>query len=678
MMTEYRAANHLSSLPQVLVRVLDAVHAEQIDLPSLAELVRSDPAVASRIMAVANSGRFTRSSPCQTVDRALLILGVDTVKTIVVTAAIRQFFSGFGREHQPFIKAFWRRSVLSAHFAHILANLTGYRTADQAYLGALLSGLGQLILLDQHDQSYLQCWQAAADDGQLLAAEREQVGETHCEVGARTIEHWQIDQFLADAVRYHHEEVSLLLDAHHLVKIINLSSLMSAPDVPNDHVVAQAGALFGLGQELVEELRERVGDDVERLASTLGIDTGDMGQTEDVDRAQRQLGLRLRQLTELQQVSADLWRAPTRQALDQAVHRAAYMMLGVDRSLLFVSEPAARQLQAVLPDAPASHGGFRVPLLPDRSVVSDALLQNRSIDSKERTVLPVLDRQLLQYCRCERLLCLPLRAGRHAVGVLVLGLSGDMPLPPSLLSALAHEIAGGLVALGWAADEVDLASADDPLQHRIWEAIHEAGNPLSIIGNYLEMLRLKLGDQHQANKDIELIKREIDRVGDILLRLREQPPDDGGGSLELNQLIEQLARIFEGSIFASRGLRLELRLDPQMPAVAVPAAPVKQIVINLVKNAAEALPAGGTVTIETAASINIDGRRFAAITVDDDGPGILPDVMDQLFSPMPSRKGAGHGGLGLSITKRLVDELGGTIMCKSGMRGTQFQVLIPR
>src|SRR5690606_3816994 len=113
-------------------------------------------------------------------------------------------------------------------------------------------------------------------------------------------------------------------------------------------------------------------------------------------------------------------------------------------------------------------------------------------------------------------------------------------------AALRHQQQRLLAATSGAGDDIG------QLQQHIREAVHEAGNPLSIIRNYLEMLRLKLGEDHQAHGDLELIKQEIDRVGGILLRLRE--PDEqagGGGSVDINTLVGELARIFQQSLCAT-------------------------------------------------------------------------------------------------------------------------------
>jgi signal transduction histidine kinase len=101
--------------------------------------------------------------------------------------------------------------------------------------------------------------------------------------------------------------------------------------------------------------------------------------------------------------------------------------------------------------------------------------------------------------------------------------------------------------------------------------------------------------------------------------------------------------------------------------------------INLIKNAVEAMEGRGSIAISSCDQVNMDGRPFVEIKVSDSGPGIPEAVMRELFRPVTSAKGRGHAGLGLTIVKRLMDELGGSIACRSAPGGgTRFQLLLPR
>jgi len=97
------------------------------------------------------------------------------------------------------------------------------------------------------------------------------------------------------------------------------------------------------------------------------------------------------------------------------------------------------------------------------------------------------------------------------------------------------------------------------------------------------------------------------------------------------------------------------------------------------KNAAEAMIDGGTLTIETHDLINMNGQQYVELIISDSGPGISEEVLANLFTPVSTTKGENHSGLGLSICKNIIDKLEGMISCqKQENSGAKFILLLPR
>lgn len=680
---EQQAAQRLPSLPQLLHRILGAVHDDHLNLQGMAEIVGQDPAIAVRLIDAANSTYFNGASgrACQTLERALLVLGLEAVKTLVITAAIKQFVGSLGTSQRRFMRAYWQRSLTAANFSQVLASLTRYRAPAEAYLCGLLHQIGQLLLLDRHGEAWLALWEEAGSAEDLAELERSHFGTDHCSLGAELLDQWLGGGFMADAIRFQAEPAPAVRDANHLVKIVNTASALSAA-APNDAGYRRASELFGLSATLTQELAERITADVDRLAQSLQIE---IGEREDDATARRALAEQLGNLGQLGQCSIDLWRSRSLELLDQAVGRSLRATLGLRQCVLFTVTPDRAMLRGSLqhsearPRAPTDEADFVVPIEPGRSVVSETLRQ-RAMLVIDGSAAAVLDRQLLRQCRAQRLHCLPLLAQDEPVGVLVVaGLASEEQPPDNpLVAALCREIAAvvrhHLDDLG--AGQLVAANGSEAWRTKIEEAVHEAGNPLSIIRNYLEMLRARLGDDHAAHGELGLIRDEIDRVGDILLRLREVPTSETGRETALDPLLDDTAHLFQQSLFAARSIALKRDAGAPDQAVAEPAH-LKQIVINLLKNAAEALPEGGVIELVSESPVMVNGKPRTAITIRDNGPGIPPSVMERLFQPVTSAKGGTHAGLGLSIVKRLVDELGGTIACRSRPGGTSFELLLP-
>ena len=105
---------------------------------------------------------------------------------------------------------------------------------------------------------------------------------------------------------------------------------------------------------------------------------------------------------------------------------------------------------------------------------------------------------------------------------------------------------------------------------------------------------------------------------------------------------------------------------------------MKQVFINLIKNATEAMPNGGNIHIGTRYDFNEDKEEQLEVTIRDDGPGIPDHIRSQLFSPFLTSKGNGHAGLGLTIVNNIIKELKGNVTCESISNvGTTFQVTLP-
>ena len=686
------ATEALPSLPQALIPVLDATQTDEADFQSLARAILQDAGMSGRLLQAANSPFYYRGSPCRTIDRALFSLGLDTVRSLALTAAIQQLFGEFGPRHRGYLRVVWRRALTTANLAQALSTLTRYPRPEEAYLAGLLIDIGRLMRLVEDEGHYWPILQSAEDDAHLVIAERDTYGQHYGELGGECLETWGLGRFVADAVRYHMEPAERVRDAHHLVKLVNLAHALgclpptlsaTAEARCNEAALAAADTLFGLNEGLARELRGRVAEDVQRIAGSLEIDlepSATEPEPESSDRtAERALGARVRDLTELERVNGELARAASLQERCMAARRTLFLTLGISQSLLFLVDEDQESVSAWVEDDETPD--FTLPLLPGRSLVTDTLLDREILRHEEEnaTGLPVIDQQLFRLCEAERLWSFPmLTDGHQPTGVLILGLTHrqaeELEARSDFIRSLTREIARALSQPTPTASPGDAETAQ-----RIRETVHEAGNPLSIIQNYLGVLHHKLGEEHEARHELGLIKDEIDRVGRILLRLRDPDaaPVDDAGPTSLNALVRQVADIVDGSLCRTRGIQLHLDLSPSDPPLSVPADHVRQILTNLLKNAAEAQAEGGEITIATRAPTTVNGRRVVPLSVADKGPGLPPAVQAAAFGPVESTKGPGHSGLGLSIVKRLTEEIGATLTFTSGSAGTRFEIALP-
>ncbi len=690
-------ADKLPTLPHVLLHFLDTCQDENVSFEHLAYVIRRDPALCVKIISACGGDCTSEKS----LEQSLARLGIHTIKSIAITSAVQQFFSRSNQERLAFLKQHWYHSIFCACVAEQIAEYIHYKHLDEAWLAGLLHDSGQLIMEAAYPDKYATVLARLDDDEYLHEIENEEFNSTHYHVGANLFRKHDSNPFLADAILYHHAPVDKILDAHPLVKIANLANLLSHEQFNQypDEALNAAEILFGLSAAAVDGLLNRCTEKIEGIASEYEIDfiTDDI----DIDAAKKihandqlkqvQLAEQIRNIAMLDGVHQHLSRIEGKQALLLALKQNVSILFGISNCILFLYDAASDKLQAISTAESGPHfQDIKIPLEPGRSIVTDALLEMSAINSfdLEQESLSIVDLQLIGLSGKEGLLCMPLIVHNAAIGTLLLGI--DEAQLPSLMkqqnlirrfsSEIASTISSSLSEFRGAENEDEKADPDQILKARAREVIHEIRNPLSIINNYLEILGVKLEGDDPAQQDLETIRSEIYRINSILEKLSEssivEPRE--AAPVDVNALVADLSHMFQTSLFAAHDIEISLNLDESMPPMLTNADALKQIYTNLVKNAVEALPAEGLVMVYTQDQVNVDGKAHFEICVADDGPGIPEEILPDLFTPIKTTKGDGHAGVGLMIVKNLVNEMHGSISCRSSDKGTSFHILLPR
>jgi signal transduction histidine kinase len=203
---------------------------------------------------------------------------------------------------------------------------------------------------------------------------------------------------------------------------------------------------------------------------------------------------------------------------------------------------------------------------------------------------------------------------------------------------------------------------------------HEIGTPLNTMSGHLQLLRDDLaGQQDEAAVDrVRLLLAQVDRVAGIVRAALQRGtwPKPYLQSIDLTEVVGRMLRFLEPA-FTDAGVTA--RLLPSSPVLAsCDPALVEQILLNLLKNAIEALAPGNTVGISTARQ---DGE--ASIDIFDDGPGLDPEAEAHLFRPFSTTKGPQGTGLGLSVSHRLAQTLGGDLERVPSQRGVRWRLTLP-
>jgi two-component system NtrC family sensor kinase len=199
---------------------------------------------------------------------------------------------------------------------------------------------------------------------------------------------------------------------------------------------------------------------------------------------------------------------------------------------------------------------------------------------------------------------------------------------------------------------------------------HEIRNPLSSISLNAE----ELGERApQARELCDAIVREVDRLTAITeeyLRFARLPKPQLQRS-DVNDTVRDLLDFIRPELEAS-GVRVMLSLSTGLPRVLADVAQLRQLLLNLLRNAREAMPSGGDLHIATRS-----GQGSVEVEVRDTGPGIPPERMERIFDPFFTTKARGTG-LGLAMAQEIAQEHGGQLLCESVVgEGTVFTLRLP-
>jgi len=191
-------------MPAVAVEVLELTQHPEVDLKQIARVVTRDPALAAKVLKTVNSSFYGCSHAVSTINHALVILGLQSVKTLVLgfsLVATLKSDKGVYFDRQKY----WRRSMFAATAARVISQRVGVIQVEEAFLSTLLSDIGQLVLDRVVGEQYAQVTSSVNSHHDLSALEAEQLGATHAEVGALIAEMWKLPVLLAAPIAYHHK-----------------------------------------------------------------------------------------------------------------------------------------------------------------------------------------------------------------------------------------------------------------------------------------------------------------------------------------------------------------------------------------------------------------------------------------------------------------------------------------
>lgn len=697
---------HLPTLPAILLKLINACEQDGENLKEVSRIIEHDPSLSGKILNLVNSAHFGLPNRIDSMHRAVVLVGTNAIKNIAICTSVYEVFNQTRGNSVFNLKFFWWHSLKCAMVAKFIAEKTHYIRPDEAFLSGLLHDIGKLVFWVNFPEKYREILKTCKGQNDLLFAEDKQLGATHSEVGSWLIRRWNLQSFMADSLLYHHESKERILNALPLVKIVYVANALSHVE-QQDKDYNIAGELFGFSRSQLEELLSSAEGELKNVSQLLGIEIESPKSPEAIlsekdQEGHEDLAREVREFSLLTGTLQNLLQASDEDTIVRAAHQGLKVLFDIKSVFFFLYDNEKKGLICKTTEEKNSsfiNDNIVIPMEADKSLLTSSLTQGKPLESFTgfADAKPIIiDEQIIRFVNKEGILCIPMLAHGDYVGVIVLGLDqvefSHLSKHSMLLNMFSNNLALALHVDQMRRNQLNRIQSER-LAASLYMArkvVHEVNNPLSIMKNYLKILGMKLSAQDPAQEEIECLNEEIDRITMILRSLTtfSEKRVCNFVPVDINGLLSDLMRIMTEFLSQHSNIKLHMDLEDELPMIITERDSLKQVFINLVKNAVEVMPKGGNLYIKTRhipsyfedelASEHKKYLGYVQITITDEGPGISDKIKPRLFEPFVTSKGHGHFGLGLSIVYEIIKSLNGTLAYESEEgKGTSFKIRLP-
>ena len=592
-------------------------------------------------------------------------------------------------------------SSMTAECALHLAIETAYPRPQEAYLAGLWHDLGRVWLLSVAPD-YAESSITFSSEPVLAAEERKRYGRDHAALAAKLAAEGGAPIHMVDAIVLHHALEEQAAAAHPLTTLLWAAEALASEE--HKALLSAVGRLTGLEESTLLSLRT----DVSYItASSQSNPTGGKsGYSERIPdwrppAPSTPHNPPLGALTPALLAPNDYWRNVALQGLlrggfssvsaevaGRRLTMACRLLFGRRQPLIVSVALDGRLETAPVPgmEEPGQLFEEMQLRLDDETSVVALAARTAAITShfpgSQGPGRSPRDWHLARWLQAPGLLCLPCRIGQELF-VAIFGIDEHLestPTEQSLMAVVAASAAAVLLEQSRrdAAEAAIQANLEQRYREHARRIVHEANNPITVIRSYLGMIGQRLDAQDALVGELGILNKELDRIGSLLQSITQTPPaSPEHPRSNVTEVLLELRALYGEPLFARRNIDLDLRTVSDLPEARIPASVLKQVLLNLFRNASEALLDGGKLTVSTPGTLIADGVPCVEIRVIDNGPGIPAERLFRLFEPSPSQK-PGHQGVGLSICREMLATWKASIVCRSQAgSGTSFQIFIP-
>jgi HD-like signal output (HDOD) protein len=272
----------MPSLSTTIVKVLETCNEPRASANDLKRVISLDPVLTGRVLKLINSAYFALGKPITSLTRAIIMLGVNTVKNLALSFAIMKNMQGSGSFQAFTTNEFWLHCLGVGVAAKSLAAAKGLSPAEQEeyFVAGLLHDLGKLPLNKQFPAEYFQVCQSADKQSEpFYISEDRRLGIDHCKVGEMIAQKWRLGDSLVEALTYHHHPDDCTENSRDLVSTISLANQivielkigLAGDCITDSAMLEQLTAKVGVDYGLLSDFHESVAGEIEKATIFLEI-----------------------------------------------------------------------------------------------------------------------------------------------------------------------------------------------------------------------------------------------------------------------------------------------------------------------------------------------------------------------------------------------------------------------
>ena len=259
--------SHIATLPKVTLKIIKLVEDPDSSAQDLNKVITNDPALGARILKVVNSAFYGLPGQIGSINRAIVLLGLNAVKNIAIAASLAKLFRGGQICPQFNARDLWEHSIGVATGTQLLSTECGLGLPDEAFLAGLIHDMGMMVEMQAQRAKLVEVFEAseANRDKSFRAIENEIIGATHEQFGAALCNHWKFPASFGYVTGFHHRPLELAESHRTLTSLVHIADIMTkhlgigfTADVEHD----------AINQELLDEMKLTRGQ-VENVAANL-------------------------------------------------------------------------------------------------------------------------------------------------------------------------------------------------------------------------------------------------------------------------------------------------------------------------------------------------------------------------------------------------------------------------